>query len=123
LSWRAPAAGAVLAVLCSLTGAGPAAAIALFGDDAGLLQAGNLFEYQAGRDPTVDAEDLTEWIDQFILDYTRGELRLGLRVERYQSSLDKPPVANYDELTQKYAEWSTPDLRVRFGLRAARRDP
>jgi hypothetical protein len=115
LSWREPVTGAVLAALFSLIATGPAAATGLLGDDAGFLQASNLFEYQAGRDPTVEAEDLTEWIDQFILDYTRGQLRLGLRVERYQSSLDQPPVANYDELTQKYAEWSTPDLRVRFG--------
>ena len=94
----------------------PAAAPAgLFDDDPGVLQAGNLLEYQMGRDPTAEAEPLTEWIDQFLLDYARGDLRVGLRVERYQDSLEGAQSADYDELTQKYAEWSTPDLRVRFG--------
>ena len=94
----------------------PAAAPAgLFDDDPGVLQAGNLLEYQVGRDPTAEAEPLTEWIDQFLLDYARGDLRVGLRVERYQDSLEGAQSADYDELTQKYAEWSTPDLRVRFG--------
>jgi len=82
----------------------------------GSLQAYNLFEYQIGRDPTAEADDLTKLLDQFILDYYLDDLRLGLRAERYRDSLDQQFGApDYDEITQKFVEWSQPDFSVRVG--------
>lgn len=110
---------ATIAALLAVAGAlaVPAARAQLWGDDeSGYLQAANLMEYQAGRDPTAEEEENTKLVDQFILDYTRGELRLGARFEFYRRAPDDDfaPVS-YDEFTQKYVEWSRPDLTVRIG--------
>ncbi len=85
---------------------------------AGDLQASNLLEFQAGRDPTLEADDRTKLFNQFILDHARGGLRLGLRFESYRDSEHPPfgtPDFDYAELAQKFAEWSSPGLRVRVG--------
>lgn len=94
-----------------------AASAQIWGDEeAGYLQASNLMEYQVGRDPSSEEEESTRLVDQFILDYTRGALRLGLRYEFFRRSPDDAGApASYDELTQKYAEWSRPELTVRVG--------
>ncbi|MFH1845203.1 MAG: DUF6029 family protein [bacterium] len=103
--------GLVILAACTLTLPGLAKA-----SGAGSLQAYNLFEYQVGRDPTAEADDLTKLLDQFILDYHLDNLRVGLRAERYRDSLDQQFGApDYDEITQKYAEWSQPDFSVRIG--------
>ncbi len=109
---------ALVALLVLTSGALPPVASAqLWGDEeAGYLQAGNLMEYQVGRDPSGEEDERTKHVDQFILDYTKGDLRLGLRYEFYRPSPDEIGVpAAYDRLTQKYAEWSSPDLTVRIG--------
>lgn len=89
---------------------------AILPDDPGFLQASNLLEYQVGRDPSFEQEELTKLFDQFILDYSRGNLRLGLRVESFRDSAEQMfGKTDYDEITQKYAEWSSPELSVRIG--------
>ncbi len=81
---RAPAPSTLSAVLlCALLCVQlttPGTTRAQWGDGAeGILQAANLLEYQVGRDPTLEENEVTRLVDQFILDYTRDDLRLGLR--------------------------------------------
>ncbi len=97
-------------------------AAAFWGEDSGTVQASNLLEYQVGRDPSLEAEERTRLFDQFILDYTRSNLSLGLRYEFYQPSAEIPLFAqipgfstDYSLITQKYAQWSSPALTLRIG--------
>jgi hypothetical protein len=105
----------LLLLLFVFLATGTAAQELSFGEG-GWLQVSNLLEFQAGRDPTLDSDELTRQFDQFILDYLQGDLRLGLRAEFYRDSI-QPEFgdADYDQITQKYAEWSRPDLRIRVG--------
>ena len=109
----------VPAALLALAGAFAAstASAQLWGDtETGYLQASNLMEYQVGRDPSSEKDESTKLVDQFILDYTKGALRLGARFEFFHRAPDNAPSpVSYDELTQKYAEWSRPELTVRVG--------
>jgi hypothetical protein len=94
------------------------AVLALPLTETGSLQISNILEYQIGWDPTnlAEEDELSQLFDQFVLDYTRGDLRLGLRWESYRDSKQQSFGApDYDELTQKYVEWSQPDLIVRVG--------
>jgi hypothetical protein len=72
----------------------------------------NLLEFQAGNIPFTEPANRTDIYDQFQIEYgfTRG--RIGLRYEQDQNSEDQ---FDYRVITQRWAEWADPRLRVRVG--------
>lgn len=105
---------AVLAALClvlATTGAD-----AGWGDESGTLSANNTLLWQSGVDPRADADPLTELYDLFDLEYQRGALRTGLRLQSFRPSRDQEfTPARFDETTLKFAEWNGTGLRLRVG--------
>ncbi|PIV81721.1 hypothetical protein COW53_02835 [bacterium CG17_big_fil_post_rev_8_21_14_2_50_64_8] len=76
------------------------------------VQASNLLLYQVGRDPNTPENDVTRFFDHVQLDYLAGEFRYGLRADLYRTS-EAGQV--YENITQKYLEWSNRNLDVRVG--------
>lgn len=72
----------------------------------------NLMEAQSGNTPFTPPTNRFGFYDQLNLDVTTGEVRLGLRFEADHSSEDQ---FTYDEITQRFAEWAGPRIRVRVG--------
>lgn len=82
----------------------------------------NLLEFQVGRDFANEEDDRERFFDQFLMDiYPSANVRVGLRVERFQDST--PPELfgfpaeeyEYDRLAQRFVEWSTPQSTFRLG--------
>lgn len=78
----------------------------------GRVQASNLLLHQVGRDPGTQEAEGTRFFDHVQLDYLSGVFRYGLRAQVYRTS-EAGQV--YEEITQKYVEWRSPDLKVRVG--------
>jgi hypothetical protein len=72
----------------------------------------NLIEAQSGNVPFAEPRNRTDLYDQFQLEYGFGSGRAGLRFEQDHNSEDQ---FDYRALTQRWAEWSDPRLRVRVG--------
>lgn len=72
----------------------------------------NLLEVQSGNAPFTEPRNRTDLYDQFQLEYGFPSGRVGLRFEQNRNSEDR---FDYDALTQRWAEWSDPRLRVRVG--------
>jgi hypothetical protein len=76
------------------------------------LAVSNLLEAQSGNLPFRDPADRTDLYEQFNLDASFGDLRLGLRYESDQNSEDRRV---YRTFTQRYADWTDGPLRLRVG--------
>ncbi|MDZ4805199.1 MAG: DUF6029 family protein [Candidatus Eisenbacteria bacterium] len=72
----------------------------------------NILEFQNGNIPFTLPENRWDLYEQLNLEYRREKLQLGLRFESDRSSDDSYP---YDLVTQRFAAWSTDDLRFRVG--------
>ncbi len=103
--WRPVLCGIGLVVLGSGAWAGSALA-------EGRVQASNLLMHQVGRDPSSQETEGTRFFDHLQLDYLSGVFRYGLRAQVYRTS-ESGQV--YEEISQKYVEWRSRNLKVRVG--------
>lgn len=78
----------------------------------GRVQASNLLLYQVGHDPGSQDNEGTRFFDHVQLDYLSGVFRYGLRADFYRTS-EAGQV--YEDITQKFIEWRSPNLQVRVG--------
>ena len=72
----------------------------------------NLLEAQAGNFPFTEPANRTDLYDQFQIEYGFTQGRVGLRFEFDRNSEDQ---FDYQAVTQRWAEWSDPRLRLRVG--------
>ena len=72
----------------------------------------NLLEFQSGNVPFAEPTDRVDLYDQFQLEYGLASGRAGLRFEQDRNSEDQ---FSYGAITQRWAEWSEPRLRLRVG--------
>ncbi len=97
--------GGVRALVAVLAGTLPGAALAQ-------PSVTNLLEAQGGNLPFAEPTNRTDLYDQFQLEYGFPSGRIGVRFEQDHNSEDQ---FDYRALTQRWAEWSDPRLRVRVG--------
>ncbi len=92
--------------------------------DIGSLQGSNLLIFEVGRNPrsTLEEDGRNRLFNQFILDYRIKSLAAGLRVDVFHDSANAEMAVGpggddyeYDEITQRYLEWSDLTNTVRLG--------
>jgi hypothetical protein len=76
------------------------------------VSATNLVEAQSGNTPFMEPENRFGFYNQLNVTYSPASFLLGVR---FESDHNTENTFIYDEVTQRYAEWRDPHLRVRAG--------